>query len=284
VGRGDAGVGRGVSGGGGGADVFVGGGGGGAGVFVGGGGGGAGVFVGGGGCVFAGGGGGGGGVSAGSTGVCVGVGTILLRVGVGTTLLGVSVGVGRGNDVAVGSSSHGVELGERVGVGEGTTVLAMQNSVTSGSSPGLTYISRHVGSVSVFVSSAQVTAPSSTARRVVSPLISTLILEGTLKSVTEQAGIMNSYEGSCATNRRLPSCNVICKRGKVCGFCTSTTASEASSSVLPSPRQNRAPSSASAMIWHLSSIVILAWSSIVVRSEASGHCNCAFPAHRCSCR
>jgi len=177
-------------------------------------------------------------VSVGGAGVYASVG---LGLGVGVSVGegegdGEGDGDGDGDGVAVGSGSRRVGPGEGVGVVGEAAVLNVQNSVISGSSPDLMYTSRHAGSVSVSVSSAQVTAPSSTVRRVVSSMISILIREGTFRSFTRQAGVTNSYEGFCATNRRLPSCSTTCKRGKVCGFCTSTMVSGVSSSVLSSPR------------------------------------------------
>lgn len=148
---GGAGVGRSSVGGGGGGSVgggTVGGGGGGS---VGGGGG----CVGGDGGFVAFGGGGGAGVSVGGAGVGVRVGTIPLvgvRVGDGEGVMVDSSSPGMG--LMAGTSPPRVGLSEMVGVAEGaTTVLSVQNSVTSGSSPGVIEISRHVGSVSVSVSS-----------------------------------------------------------------------------------------------------------------------------------
>jgi hypothetical protein len=163
-------------------------------------------------------------------------------------------------------------------------VLLMQNSVTFGSSPGLKSISRHVASVRVSSSNAQVTAPSSTARRVVSPLTSISTREGMLKSNTEQIGVKTSYECSCAVNRMVPARKVTCRRGKVRGFCTSMTAPGVSSSMLLSPVENCAPSTSSAIIRPISLMAMSAPLSNVVHSESPGHCTRAFPADRCSFR
>jgi hypothetical protein len=86
---------------------------------------------------------GGTGVSVGGSRVGVGGGTVSSGVGVG-----VGVGVAEVDGVAVGSNPGGVGLA----VEGGTIVLRAQNSVTSGSSPASTTISRHVGSVSAPVS------------------------------------------------------------------------------------------------------------------------------------
>ena len=103
-------------------------------------------------------------------------------------------------------------LGESVTIGGGVGVLAAQNTETSGSSFGLKNSSRHVESVRVSSSNAQVAAPSSTAKRVVSLLTSTSICEGMLKSeIGRQAGVKSSYECSCAVNRRVPSRKVTCR-------------------------------------------------------------------------
>jgi hypothetical protein len=142
-------------------------------------------------------GGGGAGVSVGGRGVLVlvGVTMIRLRVGVG---LGVAVGVdegdGDGVGVVVGSTSSEVALGEGVRVAKepSVSVAGTSNSVTTGSSPGLAYISLPERRVRVSVSSAQVTAPSSTARRVTSLVTSLLIRVGTFRSSTGQAGITSS--------------------------------------------------------------------------------------------
>ena len=226
---------------GGGSGVFVGGG---FGVFVGGG---SGVFVGGGGGVFVGRGfgrlvGGGSGVFVGSGGgVFVGGGGFVGKgVGVSVGSVGVYEGVGVkvGEDDAVGSGSHEVGLGDGVREGRMTSVPTIQNSLISGFSPDVAYISQHVGIVSVSSSSSQVTAPSSTARCVVSLLMLIFALKGMLKTAMGQTGVMNSYEGSRAMSRKLPSCIISCRRGKVCGFRASSVAPGASSSILPSPSEN----------------------------------------------
>jgi hypothetical protein len=177
-----------------------------------------------------------------------------------------------------------VGLGDAVGVGGATTVPSVQKSVITGSSPGRTTISRHVGSVTVSPSISQVTAPSSTARRVVSPTISTSISEGTDKSSTVQKGRTNSYEGFWAKNRMLPRSIIICKRGNVRGFCTSMVVSGPSSSVLPSPKKNLAPPLVSVLIRPPSWIVMPALPSIPVQSDSPGHCNWAFPEYRFNSR
>lgn len=207
-----------------------------------------------------------------------------MNVGLGVPRVGVGVGLDVGDGVAPGSSPDGVWFGERVGVGGGTIVLGAQNSVMTGSSPATRDISRHVGMVSVFVSISQVTAPSSTARWVVSPFTSILINEGTLKRVTGQAFVTNSYEGFWAKNRRLPSCTITCSLGKVRGFRNSTVVSGASSRVLPSPRKSFAPSVASEMIRPLSEMATLDLPSMAVHSDSSDHCTFAFPAYRCISR
>jgi hypothetical protein len=159
-----------------------------------------------------------GGARVGGTNVGVAVSVAVgvdVRDGVRGANVGVAVSVAVGADVGdrvgVESSHHGVGGGERDIVGAGAAVLATQNSNTSGSSLGLTTISRPVGSVSVSSSNVQVAAPSMTARRVVSPLTSILICEGMLGSDTEQAGVEISYECSCAVNRRVPSRSVTCR-------------------------------------------------------------------------
>ena len=214
----------------------------------------------------------------GGTWVGVRVGKTTEPVGVCTADVGVALGLDDWVAVAsTGCTSPGTRLGEGVAVGGATTVLGAQNSVTSRSPPGFRTISRHVGSVTVSDSSSQAAAPSSTARCVASSLTSILISEGTLKSVTDPAAMTNSYDGFCAKNRMFPCSTIICKRGRVGGFCTSIWASGESSSVLPSPKKNLAPSTGSAAIRPLPSMAKLALPSIGIHSDPSTHCTCAFP-------
>ena len=238
----------------------------------------------GGGCVGGGwvGGGGGGG---GGGGVGVSVGGVGVEVCITTLRVGVGVEVGVIVIVGVVSGSRKLKVGEGVMAITVVVASASQNSIVSGSFPNSAYISWHLGSTSVFVPSVHTRAPSSTARRVVSPLTWTLMCAGRLKMVAEQAGTMISYEGFCAMSRRLPSCNVICRRGRVWGFCIFRVAPGINSSVLPSPRRNLAPSVASAVIWIVSSMMMVRASfSIVAVPELSDNCTCAFPVSSCNCR
>ena len=159
-------------------------------------------------------------------------------------------------------------LGKGVIMGGGVAVLSTQNSDISGFSLGLNSISR------------QVTAPSLTAKRVVPSLTSTSICEGMLKSDMGQMGVKSSYECSCAVNRRIPSRKVTSKRGRVCGFFISMMVPGVSSSKLPSPMENSAPSTVSAMIRHVSAMAMFAPFSNIVHSDSFGHCTLAFPADR----
>ncbi len=186
--------------------------------------------------------------------------------------------------VAVVSSHHEVGLGEAATVGGEGAVLATQNSPTLGSSSGFSRISWHVGSVRTSPSNMQVAAPSLIDTRVVSPSASISIWAGMFKSAIEQVDVESSYECFWAVNSRVPSRNVTCKCGKVCGFCTSITAPGLSSNMLPSPVENWAPSTGSAMIRPVSWMAMSTPLSNVVHSESSGHCICAFPADRCSFR
>jgi len=183
-------------------------------------------------------GGSGGFVGRGSGGAGVSVGGTGVGARVGTTP-SVGVGVGRGDGCAVGSvlsPASTVVVARGVGVAGAISVLGVQNSVTCGSSPARMDTSRHVVSVSASVSKSHVTAPASTARRVTCSSASIRISAGMLKSVMEQIGTTNSYEGFCAKNWRLPFNTVTCRRGKVRGFWISIAVPGASSSVLPSPR------------------------------------------------
>jgi len=97
-------------------------------------------------------------------------------------------------------------------------------------------------------SNTQVAAPSLIDTRVVSPSASISIWAGMFKSDIEQVGVESSYECFWAVNTKVPSRNVTCKCGKVRGFCTSITVPGSSSNILPSPVENWAPSTGSAMI------------------------------------
>jgi hypothetical protein len=202
-------------------------------------------------------------------------------VGIAVT---VGVGVDVGDGVVVESGHHGVGVGERFTVGSGVAVMLTQNSVISGSSPGRKSTSRHMGSVRVSSSNAQVTAPSSTVMRVVSLLTSISTCEGMLTSNTEQKGVKSSYESSCAVNKMVPARKVTCRRGKIRGFCTSMTVLGVSPSMLLSPVENCAPSTSPAIIRPVSLTAMSAPLSNVVHSESPGHCTRAFPADRRSFR
>jgi hypothetical protein len=223
------------------------------------------------------GGGGGGGVSVSST--TVGASRVGVIVGVGMDVVVVMVVV----SVGVTSDHHGVGFGVIVTIGGGVDVLAVQIIETSGSSSGLKSSSRHMGSVSVSSSKAQVAAPSSTAKRMVSLMTSISIIEGMLKSEMGQAAVKSSYECSCAVNRRIPSRTVTCKRGKVREFLISITAPGLSSSKLPSAIENSDPSTASAMSRYVSVTMMSAPLSSTVHSDSPDDCILAFPVDRCNC-